>query len=47
VKVKDFTEERFWAVECPKCEEMIDMNELPEDGDVIFCEQCLTNIKVG
>ena len=29
-----------WASECPYCEEWIELEVEPEEGEVIYCENC-------
>ncbi len=45
IKIKDFAECSFWACECPNCEEMIEVTDIPHKDDVIYCDQCGEDFK--
>ena len=40
IDINDFTECTFWAVECPECQEMIELSEPPTKGEDILCSYC-------
>ena len=46
IKLNEFAECTFWAVECPECQEMIELSESPVNGQDVLCDYCESSFEV-
>lgn len=47
IEINKIAECTFWAVECPKCKEMIEINETPKKDMQVECDNCDAEYVIG